>query len=64
MYDEYCIRVFPPHRCIKPNKQQVARDFDSDFVMKQLRYTGVMETIRIRRHGYPTRLSFADFVER
>ncbi|XP_065898234.1 myosin-IIIa-like isoform X2 [Dysidea avara] len=55
-----------PHfvRCIKPNKRQVARDFDADFVMKQLRYTGIMEAVRIRRHGYPTRLSFVDFVDR
>lgn len=32
--------------------------------LRQLRYSGMMETIRIRRAGYPTRHLFYDFVER
>ena len=55
-----------PHfiRCIKPNKRQVADVFDEDMVLRQLRYTGVMQTIRIRRMGYPVRLDFGEFVRR
>jgi len=32
--------------------------FDSDLVMRQLRYTGMMETIKIRKAGYPVRMDF------
>lgn len=38
--------------------------FDMPCVLEQLRYTGMLETIRIRKTGYPVRLSFAHFIER
>jgi myosin-7 len=38
--------------------------FDRELCCKQLRYSGMMETIRIRRAGYPIRHYFADFVDR
>lgn len=38
--------------------------FDRELCCKQLRYSGMMETIRIRRAGYPIRHTFNEFVER
>ena len=32
--------------------------------MNQLKYSGMMETVRIRRSGYPVRRVFADFLFR
>ena len=32
-------------------------------VKKQLQYSGVTDTVRIRRQGYPVRLDFAEFVQ-
>ncbi|XP_065176766.1 myosin-IIIa-like isoform X2 [Sycon ciliatum] len=55
-----------PHfvRCIKPNSLLVPDSFDDKLVVQQLRYTGVLETTRIRQLGYPTRLDFGTFLER
>ena len=38
--------------------------FDRELCCRQLRYSGMMETIRIRRAGYPIRHTFGEFVER
>ena len=34
-----------------------------DVVSRQLRYTGMMETVRIRRSGFSVRMNFEDFYE-
>lgn len=38
--------------------------FDRELCCRQLRYSGMMETIRIRRAGYPIRHTFMEFTER
>ncbi|CAG0904558.1 unnamed protein product [Cyprideis torosa] len=38
--------------------------FDRELCCRQLRYSGMMETIRIRRAGYPIRHTFREFVDR
>ena len=55
-----------PHfvRCIKPNNDRQAHRFDQEKVVVQLRYTGVLETAKIRRQGYSHRIVFANFVTR
>ncbi|KAL8588845.1 hypothetical protein ACOMHN_011561 [Nucella lapillus] len=51
-------------RCIKPNEFKRPLMFDRELCCKQLRYSGMMETIRIRRAGYPIRHHFDTFVDR
>uniref|UniRef100_A0A8D2Q8J2 non-specific serine/threonine protein kinase n=1 Tax=Varanus komodoensis TaxID=61221 RepID=A0A8D2Q8J2_VARKO len=58
--------VGQPHfvRCIKPNNDRQAHKYDKEKVLVQLRYTGILETARIRRQGYSHRILFANFIER
>ncbi|XP_017461631.1 PREDICTED: myosin-VIIa-like, partial [Rhagoletis zephyria] len=51
-------------RCIKPNEDKKPNLFDRELCVRQLRYSGMMETARIRHAGYPIRHSYKDFVER
>lgn len=51
-------------RCIRPNNHKAAMTFDQDVVQQQLQYTGMMETIRIRKMGYPVRYRFHTFANR
>uniref|UniRef100_A0A3Q2XUB6 non-specific serine/threonine protein kinase n=1 Tax=Hippocampus comes TaxID=109280 RepID=A0A3Q2XUB6_HIPCM len=58
--------VGQPHfvRCIKPNDDRRALCVCKERVMVQLRYTGILETVNIRRQGYSHRIAFAEFVTR
>ncbi|XP_048868016.1 myosin-IIIb [Brienomyrus brachyistius] len=58
--------VGQPHfvRCIKPNDDRRALRFCKERVMVQLRYTGILETVNIRRQGYSHRILFDEFVNR
>ncbi|KAK1903064.1 Unconventional myosin-X, partial [Dissostichus eleginoides] len=51
-------------RCIKPNMDKKANRFDPDVVLNQLRYSGMLETVKIRRAGFPVRRTFKDFDSR
>ncbi|XP_038551772.1 unconventional myosin-XV [Micropterus salmoides] len=51
-------------RCIKPNNMKLPGVFEDDLVSSQLRHSGVLETIRIRREGYPVRMPFYVFLFR
>ncbi|XP_001920287.5 myosin-IIIb isoform X5 [Danio rerio] len=58
--------VGTPHfvRCIKPNDDRQALRFNKERVMVQLRYTGILETVNIRRQGYSHRILIQEFVNR
>ena len=45
-------------RCIKSNVDKAPCRFDDDNVLRQLRYTGMLATVRIRQSGYNYRLPF------
>ncbi|XP_074255595.1 myosin-IIIb isoform X3 [Saimiri boliviensis] len=58
--------VGQPHfvRCIKPNDDREALKFSQERVLAQLRSTGILETVSIRRQGYSHRILFEEFVKR
>ncbi|XP_031648111.1 LOW QUALITY PROTEIN: unconventional myosin-X-like, partial [Oncorhynchus kisutch] len=51
-------------RCIKPNNEKNPSVFDPEVVLNQLRYSGMLETVKIRRAGFPVRRTFKDFFSR
>ncbi|KAF7241516.1 Unconventional myosin-Vc [Varanus komodoensis] len=55
-----------PHyvRCIKPNDEKVAFEFDCKRVTQQLRACGVLETIRLSSQSYPSRWTYIEFYSR
>jgi myosin heavy subunit len=52
-----------PHyiRCIKPNPRKAPMEFEGMMSMLQLRYSGVFEAVKIRKQGYPFRLTHREF---
>uniref|UniRef100_A0A3Q1CJU4 Myosin VIIBb n=1 Tax=Amphiprion ocellaris TaxID=80972 RepID=A0A3Q1CJU4_AMPOC len=51
-------------RCFKPNNDKQSELFDRELCMRQLRYSGMMDTVRIRKLGYPVQHTFKDFLNR
>ncbi|XP_074871117.1 myosin XVB [Carettochelys insculpta] len=51
-------------RCITPNPKKLADIFDVEYVTCQLRHSGILEAIHIRKEGYPIRIPFQNFLVR
>lgn len=49
-------------KCIRSNAEKLPLRFSDALVLRQLRYTGMLETVRIRQSGYSSKYSFQDFV--
>ena len=62
------LRQTTPHyiRCVKPNDFKLRPidgrvAFDAFKVYEQLLYAGVMEVVRVKKEGYPFRMTYEDF---
>ena len=55
-----------PHyiRCVKPNDAKKPNQFNTMMSLEQMTYAGVFEAVKIRKSGYPFRLSHRAFVAR
>jgi myosin heavy subunit len=48
-------------RCVKPNHEKVPSLFTGELALRQLRYAGLFEAIRIRKSGYAYRVTHEVF---
>lgn len=55
-----------PHfiQCIRPNAKQLPGMYEKDIVLQQLRYSGVLETVKMSKSRYATRMSHQEFANR
>jgi len=55
-----------PHyvRCIKPNENKAAQDWDAQRCKHQVQYLGLYENVRVRRAGFAYRATFERFLRR
>ncbi|KAM7449922.1 hypothetical protein ABFA07_002294 [Porites harrisoni] len=51
-------------RCIKPNELKRAMIFDRHLCWQQLKYSGMLETVKIRKAGFAIRYTFEEFINR
>uniref|UniRef100_A0A4W4GQR3 Myosin IXA n=1 Tax=Electrophorus electricus TaxID=8005 RepID=A0A4W4GQR3_ELEEL len=49
-------------KCIRSNAEKLPLRFNDPLVLRQLRYTGMLETVRIRQSGYSIKYTFQEFV--
>ncbi|XP_061679324.1 unconventional myosin-IXAa-like isoform X3 [Syngnathoides biaculeatus] len=49
-------------KCIRSNAEKLPLRFNDSLVLRQLQYTGMLETVRIRQSGYSVKYTFQDFV--
>ncbi|XP_048473063.1 unconventional myosin-IXAa isoform X2 [Rhincodon typus] len=49
-------------KCIRSNAEKLPLRFHDRLVLRQLRYTGMLETVRIRQSGYSIKYTFQEFV--
>uniref|UniRef100_A0AAZ3QV50 Unconventional myosin-IXa-like n=1 Tax=Oncorhynchus tshawytscha TaxID=74940 RepID=A0AAZ3QV50_ONCTS len=49
-------------KCIRSNAEKLPLRFNEGLVLRQLRYTGMLETVRIRQSGYSIKYTFQDFI--
>ena len=50
-------------RCLKASNPLAKGIFQSALVLKQLKYTGMLDTLKIRRFGFPKRMGHQEFID-
>ncbi|XP_053341324.1 unconventional myosin-IXb isoform X1 [Clarias gariepinus] len=48
-------------RCIRSNAEKREMHFDDELVLRQLRYSGMLETVLVKRSGYGAKYTFEEF---
>lgn len=51
-------------RCIKPNEQKQKNSFQGQLVLQQIRYLGILDSIKIRKESFPVRIPFKKFFQK
>lgn len=55
-----------PHyvRCLIPNYSKSPEEYDMELMTNQIRFLGLLENVRVRRSGYPYRITYDKFLFR
>jgi myosin-7 len=48
-------------RCLKPNEQKIKEKVVCSYTLLQIKYLGVLESIKVRKDGYPFRKDYKYF---
>eukprot|EP01119_Soliformovum_irregulare_P019453 TRINITY_DN6156_c0_g1_i1.p1 TRINITY_DN6156_c0_g1~~TRINITY_DN6156_c0_g1_i1.p1 ORF type:complete len:1408 (-),score=424.58 TRINITY_DN6156_c0_g1_i1:57-4280(-) len=51
-------------RCLKSNSTKEGQKFDSCLILTQMRYSGILEAVKIRKAGFTIRKTFDEFYSR
>ena len=51
-------------RCIKPNEEKKKNYFVPLLALNQIRYLGVLDSIKVRKESYPIRIKYHTFFKR
>ena len=51
-------------RCIKPNEEKLSDFFVPSTVLSQIRYLGLLDSIKVRKNTFPARKEFKDFFKK
>ena len=54
-----CVRHYI--RCLKPNEEKKRNYFVPWFSLLQIKYMGILDTIRIRQEGYPVKMTYLEW---